>query len=70
MTFEEKMVHFRVGVRVYHPIRGTGTVVDIVHDDERGKPYVVQYDDGTEHRYGHDYVGHNCIGHNCMGIIV
>ena len=38
-----------VGVRVQHPTRGAGQVVDYDYDDERGKPYVVMYETGGEH---------------------
>ena len=38
-----------VGVRVQHPTRGAGQVVDYDYDDERGKPYVVMYETGGQH---------------------
>ena len=40
-----------VGSRVYHPRRHVGTVMQIDHDDARGKPYCVEFDSGEVHSY-------------------
>ena len=40
-----------VGMRIQHNARGCGRLVDIVPNDERGKPYHVQYDSGELHCY-------------------
>jgi hypothetical protein len=38
-----------VGVRVHHPIRGHGQVIDFDYADERGKPYLISFETGGEH---------------------
>ena len=34
------------GGRIEHPSRGLGSVLEIIPDDERGKPYQIKYDNG------------------------
>ena len=46
-TFKEKISQFHIGVVVWHPARGYGIIVDIVPDDERGKPFVVRLVQGS-----------------------
>ena len=40
-----------VGSRLQHPTRGEGTVVQILANDPRGKPYKVKFDNGEVHQY-------------------
>ena len=39
------------GVRVFHEGRGSGRLLKVVPEDERGKPYRVQFDNGEVHSY-------------------
>ena len=41
----------QVGVRVEHPQRGLGTVVEMLVDDSRKKPCKVAFDNGEVHQY-------------------
>ena len=38
-----------VGLRVRHPSRGAGQLIDIDHAESRGKPYIVMYESGETH---------------------
>ena len=38
------------GARIFHSIRGPGCVANIDHNDPRGKPFGVAYDNGEFHR--------------------
>jgi hypothetical protein len=38
-----------IGVRVLHPTRGAGQLIDIDHAESRGKPYTVMYENGETH---------------------
>lgn len=41
----------KIGMRVVHPTRGHGVVLEVNHDDVRSKPYRIAYKNGEEHCY-------------------
>ena len=41
-TFKEKISQFQAGVVVWHPALGYGIIVDVVPNNEHGKPFVVR----------------------------
>ena len=41
----------KLGDRLVHPVWGPGAVAAISVDDERGKPFKVQFDSGEVHHY-------------------
>jgi hypothetical protein len=42
------------GMRILHPFRGLGYIVDIKQHDARNKPYVIEFDGGETHSYSAD----------------
>ena len=59
----------KLGTRVHHWHRGLGTVVEIMPDDPRNKPFMVQFDNGEIHMYSKeskaklDSGAEECEGH-------
>ena len=37
---------FKAGQKIEHAIHGFGVIADVNPDDERGKPYLVKFDNG------------------------
>ena len=45
-----------IGTRIRHARRGTGTIVDVLSNDLRHKPFKVNFDNGEVHQYSRDAV--------------
>ena len=45
---------FVFGARVSHTVHGRGTVIEVNTHDRRGKPYIVQFDNGETHQYSEE----------------